>query len=351
MLRPTILLTTLLLALAPGSSAAPPAGPASGMASPGWAQGRFDAVLAGTRPGRHLVLVMSAAWCGPCNQLAAEVLDTDAVARALGSDPGLRVDFDGDEGQALTGRYAVINLPTTLVIDPAGREVGRVEGYDGAEAWLEALGEVRAGRQGIEALRGAAVSGRPEDRLALARAELFAGEVERARAQLSALWADPQGAEAATAARTWGRYLLRVRRDARAALGFFDEMSAHFRGSAKDAAHFRYWAASALHAAGEAEAAAARFARWLTEEPVEPRPAAMMAGFLVHFAYPRAACEAAIAELVRRGGPSADTHYLSAVTARAAGDVETARREIAAAVALAPKEALYRNLQRQVGGP
>ena len=339
----------LALAFTSATRAAPAAPESATRAR--WSSSEFDATLVATPSERHVLLVVSAAWCGPCNQLAAEVLDAEGAERALAGDAGLRVDFDTDAGQALTARFAVINLPTTLLIDAHGLEVGRVEGYDGPEAWLEAIAAVRGGRSGLTALAAAAADGRPESRLRLAQAELFAGHTARAEASLASLWVDPNGTVAAMAARTWGRYLLRVRREAPQALAFFDAMSVHFAALPKDAAHFRYWAASALHATGDRAGASERFVRWIAEAPEDPRPLAMAANFHVHFAYPRAICDAAIAAMVKRSGLSADGHYLSAVTARAAGDVVTARREAAAAVALSPKEALYRNLARQLGAP
>ena len=295
MKRAIIVLGGLVIGLSFNARAAPVSTDREGAARlAGWSDATLEAELEQTAPGRHLLVVVSAAWCGPCNQLGAEVLDTEAATRALAGDRGLRLDFDGPEGEAATARFSVINLPTTLVVDHQGRELGRVEGYDGVEAWLEAVADVRAGRGGLEALRAKAADGAPESALALAKAELFAGETERAKARLARLWADPAAGVAAAAARTWGRHLLRVRRDAKGAMVFFDEMSAHFAASAKDVAHFRYWAASAQHAAGDPAAAEARFARWMAEAPEDPRPVELRASFLVHFGYPRPACEAAI---------------------------------------------------------
>jgi hypothetical protein len=88
------------------------------------------------------LLVFSAVWCPPCNQLKAEVLADPADAARLGALRVEPVDVDRPESWALKSRCAVGGYPTVLAVDAAGEERGRLVGYPGEAgffAWLEGL--------------------------------------------------------------------------------------------------------------------------------------------------------------------------------------------------------------------
>jgi thioredoxin-like negative regulator of GroEL len=191
-----------------------------------FAFGDVDLALRRLKPDQLLIVEFGADWCAPCNQLAAEVLDTRLAAEVLGRDVGLRVDFESSYGQAMKRRYGVINLPTTVVLHPEGYELGRVEGYPGREDYREAVLDIQVGRRHVSALERAHRQ-RPHDpaaRLDYARALLFAGDTAAARPHLEALIAAraTPPALASHAARTLGRWLLRVAEDYPAALVFFE---------------------------------------------------------------------------------------------------------------------------------
>lgn len=99
--------------------------------------------------GGYAVVNVWATWCGPCR---AEMMSLNHLARIMAGDkleivpisinrsgdvsvpgfykePGLnRLPVYVDPSRSAMSALAVIGIPTTLIIDPDGREVGRVVG-------------------------------------------------------------------------------------------------------------------------------------------------------------------------------------------------------------------------------
>jgi len=132
---------------------APSGGPSGGTAFvPGSIEPALDELQNRADSDAVLLVEVSADWCLPCNQLAAEVLDTPESFVVVGGNLAVRVDFESDEGQAIKRRFGVLGLPTLLVVHRDGYELVRVEGYPGRGEWVEAVRDTRAGRAGIDAL-------------------------------------------------------------------------------------------------------------------------------------------------------------------------------------------------------
>ncbi len=53
------------------------------------------------------------------------------------------VDVDVPENKVIQRRYKVRRLPTTLLLSPDGKEIGRIVGYSNPSRWLRRLETLR----------------------------------------------------------------------------------------------------------------------------------------------------------------------------------------------------------------
>lgn len=183
--------------------------------------GDVEAALArAAQTGQRVLLEFDANWCPSCRQLEREVLHAPEGAALARQMIPVRLDFDAPANRRFVERYVVLGLPTVVVLDAHGTQVGRIMGYEGKDHWL---GQARAALEAgdpLPALR-AAVARTPDDHvatLALGRALLVRGEKDEGERLLeSLLWQDDQDDKkareaAAEALFVLGRYYHRVRR-------------------------------------------------------------------------------------------------------------------------------------------
>src|SRR5438445_8440095 len=102
--------------------------------------------------GRPVLYEFSAAWCGPCNRMAAEVFAYPASAGRLGSmfvpvhvvDRGREDGRNPPEVQALQDRFHIDAFPTLVVCDPATGRHETITGYGGRTVMMRELMQARA---------------------------------------------------------------------------------------------------------------------------------------------------------------------------------------------------------------
>lgn len=77
---------------------------------------------------RPLLMFISTASCGHCRRMKSTTYADPNVAALVGESV-VAVAIDGKRQRSLVRRHLVRSYPTTLVISPDGREVGRFVGY------------------------------------------------------------------------------------------------------------------------------------------------------------------------------------------------------------------------------
>lgn len=108
----------------------------------------LEAARASTKP---VLYDFTAAWCGPCRQLEAEVYRNPELAARINArfTPVKVVDRQREEGantpdvQALQTRYEVRAFPTVIIADGSGAAAAKMEGFRDADAFAQLLDSVR----------------------------------------------------------------------------------------------------------------------------------------------------------------------------------------------------------------
>jgi thiol-disulfide isomerase/thioredoxin len=103
-----------------------------------WGTNLRTALAEGKRAGKKVVVDFWTTWCGPCKTMDEWVWSDAEVASVVGAGY-IAVKLDADVEKAAVERYAVSGFPTTLVLAPDGREVGRAAGYQSSRRVLELL--------------------------------------------------------------------------------------------------------------------------------------------------------------------------------------------------------------------
>jgi len=116
----------LLLATAPGESPAPP------LLAIKWEKKFDEAVKKARRSGKPLVVDFWAEWCGWCHRLDRTTYADPAVIRRVQDFVPVKVNTEGSRRELeISARYGVRSLPTILFLSPQGRQLFRVNGFQG----------------------------------------------------------------------------------------------------------------------------------------------------------------------------------------------------------------------------
>lgn len=330
MLLPALMLSTLMVA-------APPAWPDASLAT-------AQKASAGKRP---ILVYVYAHWCTPCNALGNEVIDTEVGVALAKKAAAVRVDFDKPEGQAVTRRFAVLNLPTILVLDAKSQELGRVEGYPGRAEVVQTVKDLLAGERGLDVLE-ARYADTPSDldlSVQLGQAYLSRGRIEEGQKLLNRAMA-AKGSVAADAARTWGRYLVRVKKDGKQGAAHFLKYAELYQDE-RQGPGFLFWAAKALHLDGQSEAALKQFDQWSAREPRSYEAVVYKADFMVSNGYDRAEAELLCKSAISLEPEKAWPHYLLAELKLQAGQRALAEEAIRRALAMEPGKAIFLNFAKK----
>jgi thiol:disulfide interchange protein len=110
-----------------------------------------DAPRLAATSNRPMLIDFTAAWCGPCQSLDAEVFRDPATAKEINARfvPVRVTDRqreDGHNSQAVSDlqrRFGVNGFPTVVLADANWTERARMEGYGGRERFRQVMETVR----------------------------------------------------------------------------------------------------------------------------------------------------------------------------------------------------------------
>jgi YHS domain-containing protein/thioredoxin-related protein len=87
------------------------------------------------RLGMPLLIHFSASWCGPCQQMERETLNTKALLETVGTQL-VALKLDSDENPGLVDAFRVESLPSDVIVAPNGKIVFRTSGYQPTQRYL-----------------------------------------------------------------------------------------------------------------------------------------------------------------------------------------------------------------------
>ena len=90
-----------------------------------------------------LVIHFHAHWCGPCQTMESEVLQTAEVHAALRSGI-VGVKIDADNRRDLVSRFGISALPTDVIVSSSGQILSKNVGSPGRNAYVARLSQFRA---------------------------------------------------------------------------------------------------------------------------------------------------------------------------------------------------------------
>lgn len=145
---------------------------------------RWDQAQAASRAnGRPILIDFQAVWCYSCYYMEQRVLGKAGFRDAARELVALKLDVDEEEGRTIRDRYRARFLPSYVLVDAEGKELGRIVGEQTEADFLARLRELLGGTPGTPAGRLSALLDRGElEHAAALRAELERGDPSLARA-------------------------------------------------------------------------------------------------------------------------------------------------------------------------
>jgi thiol:disulfide interchange protein len=132
----------ILLALAAATSLALASDFPKG--SPAFKDSSTYALSAAKKSGKPVVMVFSAAWCGPCQTMKKEVYPSEAVKAFHDKFIWAYLDIDDERNERITKKFSVSSIPHIEFLDSEGKEIDKQIGSNSPEDFSKKLASVLA---------------------------------------------------------------------------------------------------------------------------------------------------------------------------------------------------------------
>jgi len=103
-----------------------------------WRHNVPDAEAEARQLGRPLLLHFHAKWCGPCQLMESEVLNTGEVKRVL-LERLIGVKIDLDQHQEIAEKYGIDMLPADVIVSPEGKVLSKSTGFKQRDQYVASL--------------------------------------------------------------------------------------------------------------------------------------------------------------------------------------------------------------------
>ncbi len=107
-------------------------------ASANWLEKPGDALKQAKEGGMYLLVDFKATWCQNCRKLEDEVFESKEFS-GLTEGKVLLLSVDADREAKFVDQYKVDGFPTILLLDPEGKEIGRIAGYKPFTRYIKEL--------------------------------------------------------------------------------------------------------------------------------------------------------------------------------------------------------------------
>ncbi len=90
---------------------------------------------------KKVIVVFDSKSCTYCDMFKNDVLKNENVINQLNNEY-ITVILDTNENSDIASKYKIFGTPTTVILDGNSTEIGRIEGYVGADEFLKELKEI-----------------------------------------------------------------------------------------------------------------------------------------------------------------------------------------------------------------
>lgn len=110
-----------------------------------WEANLSSALAQASRGNKTVLLDFYTDWCGWCKKLDRETFTNKNVVNMIASNfVAVRLNAE-KEGEDEARRFGVEAYPTVVFVDPKGKEIKRIRGYLGPDAFLQELKSLQSG--------------------------------------------------------------------------------------------------------------------------------------------------------------------------------------------------------------